>query len=109
MEGSIINSILGEGRMPPPSVGMGVTLLHYTDRSPATIVRVSSSGRVAWIQEDTATRTDKHGMSECQTYSFEANPNNPVVRINLTKKGWKVANGPRVRLGHREKYHDFSF
>jgi hypothetical protein len=109
MEGNLINRIMERSKQPVPVVGMGVTLCLYSDRHPATVVRVSPTGKTAWVQEDNAKRTDSHGMSESQEYTFTPDPTAPVQRVNLTSKGWKVQNGPRVLFGRREKYHDFSF
>jgi hypothetical protein len=109
--GSLNNLLAASSRAKPepPKVGDGATLISWTDRHPATVVWVSESGKTIRLQEDFARRTDKEGMSECQSYLYEPNPQAAVLTARLTKRGWKVVKGPRVVVGVREKYYDFSF
>jgi hypothetical protein len=108
--GSLNNLMMSRQRTPPtPEVGMGATLLSWTDRYPATVVWVSPSGKTLHLQEDNAERVDDNGMSECQSYRFTPNPAAAVQVARLTAKGWKVVKGKRVLLGRREKYYDYSF
>lgn len=94
-----------------PKLGMGVVLLHYTDRSAGTIFQMSKSGKTIWFREDKAIRTDKNGRSESQSYKFEADPSGKVYRASLRKDGqWRLANDDRkVVVGVRDAYHDYSF
>lgn len=108
MHGNLINRMI-EREVAGPEVGGGATICHYSDRDAATVVRVSPSGKTAWIQQDVATRVDKNGMSESQEYAYERDPGAPILKVVRTKKGWKIAGGSRVAFGHRSKYHDFSF
>lgn len=108
---------------PEPEVGMGATVLCWTDRLPATIVWVGAlRGRpFLTVQQDTATRTDKNGMSESQSYDYAPNPDGRCWRFSQTKDGaWRevtlnnranyvFADGAGLRIGEREKYRDFSF
>jgi hypothetical protein len=109
--GSVSNWLMsGSNGQPRPEVGMGVTLLHWTDRSAGTITRVSPSGKTFWFKVDRAIRTDTNGMSESQQYRFEPDPAAPEQVARLTKNGgYKTTGGPRLRLGQRSAYHDFSF
>jgi hypothetical protein len=108
--GSLTNMLMANQKAPPsPTIGMGATILRYTDRAPATVVWVSPSGKTLHLQEDDAARVDANGMSECQTYTFTPNPAATVQVAHLTTKGWKIVKGSRIRLGDRDKYHDFSF
>jgi hypothetical protein len=93
-----------------PAVGMGCTLILYTDRHPYTVVEVPSPTRII-IQRDTAIRTDKNGQSDSQTYRYERNPDGEKLIVTLRKDGrWKVLKaGQVVALGHREQHYDFSF
>lgn len=93
---------------PQPEVGMGATVIHWTDRSPATITRVSKSGKIIWIRMDNFKRTDKNGMSEMQTYRYTRG-DGPEIRVTLCKDGQWRRKGEKVGIGRREKYHDFSF
>lgn len=97
---------------PKPEVGMGVTYSCHTDRHAATIIEVSKSGKTIKVQDDIATRTDKNGMSECQTYSYKPNPEGKVMTFKATtrrgRKAWR--NGVyHASVGHRRAYHDFSY
>jgi hypothetical protein len=100
---------MAESKPAVPKVGDGATLLSWTDRHPATVVWVSPSGKTIRLQADSAVRKDDNGMSEVQAYEFSPDPEGPVRTARLTKKGWKVSKGPAVLIGHREKYHDYSF
>jgi len=57
-----------------PKVGDGATLQCWSDRHACTVIAVSESGKRITLQEDTATRTDNNGRSECQSYTFARNP-----------------------------------
>ena len=107
--GSLMNHLMS-GSARGPVVGEGATLLHWTDRTAATVIRVSPSGKTAWLREDTAIRTDDHGMSDSQAYRYEPNPNGREWRVSLTKRGWRVmGRGSGVLFGVRRAYHDYSF
>jgi hypothetical protein len=113
--GSLTNNIFANARQNvPPAVGMGATELCYTDRHAYTIVEVVSPKEIV-VQQDTAIRTDKNGMSESQDYRFEANPNAKRVTVTLRKNGrWVVKgesakNGTCYAVGGRSEYHDYSF
>lgn len=113
--GSLVNLITGNSKNPNPTVGMGATVLMWTDRSPATVVEVSKSGKSVTIQSDNYRRTDTNGMSECQDYEYTPNPNGSKRVFTLRKNGRWVAEGStmnageRLSLGHRDRYYDFSF
>lgn len=121
--GSLINhvmsiSVRGE---PAPYVGMGVTLLSWTDRNPGTIVDVLKSGHII-VQCDDYKRIDNNGLSESQQYEYSPNPDAHRMIFKKDRKGiWSEyylnpvtgrlnkAQGAGLRIGVREKYHDFSF
>jgi hypothetical protein len=111
-----------------PIVGMGATILAWTDRYPATIVEVFSAapGNALYItvQEDDAKRIDNNGMSEIQSYEYSANPKARKLTFvqmvgggwqertfNATTKRWNKCEGGGngLRIGERDKYYDFSF
>lgn len=111
---------------PRPHIGMGVTLLSWTDRHAATITHVWKKGKYTYINtaQDTAKRIDSNGMSECQEYEYKMNilgaqntfrcelPDGKweEVYINRETGRWKKYNGGKgLRLGVRESYHDYSF
>jgi hypothetical protein len=112
--GNLMNRIAEDVKPHVPQVGMGCTILMYSDRHAATIVQVLSPNKIV-IQEDTATRTDTNGMSEAQSYSYTANQNGAKHTVTLRKHGrWVMAgqsmrSGAVVRIGERSEYHDYSF
>ena len=121
--GSTVNMVMGNTRSPEPEVGMGVTFLCWTDRHPGTIVGVDRSGKrpLIAVQGDHAQRVDDNGMSESQTYEYSPNPDAPIGYYRLEDDGrwYRVVRNAetgrwnkrreRCIIGHREKYHDFSF
>jgi hypothetical protein len=108
--GSLINHIYSQGNGPTPEVGMGCTILRWTDRSAGTVVWVSKTGKTIKVQDDKAIRADTNGMSEAQEYTYERDETAPIRVFRLTKKGWRgQGGGPGLSLGFRRAYHDYSF
>lgn len=120
---SVVNALMADQKAPAPEVGMGATELMWTDRKAYTILSVEKNTRgvvvSAKMQADRSRRTDDNGMSDCQSYSYEADAAGKVVTIKRTRDGrWRVAD-PRtgrvnsasaiVRVGVRDAYYDFSF
>lgn len=93
-----------------PTVGMGATILHYSDRTPATVVEVRTPNLIV-IQRDTCRRADNHGMSEIQRWLIASDPKGKKHVVSRRKDGtWRIRNdGTPVHLGDRERYYDFSF
>lgn len=124
--GSLTNHIysrMTKGQ-PEPKVGMGATVLYWTDRHAATITHVTVGRTTTHItvQEDTAKRIDQNGLSESQSYEFSPNPEGCAHRFRQGKDGsWHAyefntetkrfnkVEGPGLRIGERDHYHDFSF
>jgi hypothetical protein len=125
--GSAINMIQSRAVIgqPEPKVGMGATLLYWSDRKGATIIEVFYPGQhttMIVVQEDEAIRTDDNGMSESQSYVFKPNPKGQKhyfrkmrdgvwfeVALNEETGRWKKTKGTGLRIGERKAYHDFSF
>lgn len=130
--GSLFNhldsrSVRGE---PAPYVGMGATILHWTDRTAATVVKIEVIRNATYIttQDDTYVRTDDNGMSESQNYDYSPNP---LGCLRVFKKNFKKhqkisfwvfclknpdtgryiqhSHGDGLKIGVRDKYHDYSF
>jgi hypothetical protein len=94
-----------------PTVGMGTTELCWTDRHAYTVVEVVSDRKII-VQRDTATRSDKDGMSDSQSYTYTPNPNEPRLVLTLRKDGkWRRMgdSGNVFALGFRQEYQDYSF
>ena len=108
--GNLLHQIVSTKSEKTPVVGMGVTVLLWSDRHAGTITRVSPSAKTFWFRDDKATRTDNLGMTDSgQKYSYEPNPNAPEQKAILTKKGWKVVKGTKILLDVRDEHYDFSF
>lgn len=111
--GSLINHIMSRTGNITPEVGMGCTILGWTDRHPGTIVEVSKNGKRIGVQGDIAVRTDNNGMSENQTYEFQRNPDAGVHYYSLRKSGKWVKVGTSgtsdLVIGKRDKYYDYTF
>lgn len=114
MSGSLVNRIYGRMNSLEPEIGMGATVLHYTDRSAATVVSISSNGKRIGIKYDKATRTDSNGMSDAQSYSYEPG-DGPTIYFtkrkngNFVQEGSGMREGLKVLIGKRDHYHDYSF
>ena len=105
--GSLMNHVMSRSHVNTPKVGMGATILMWTDRKACTIVKVTPTQ--IHVQEDKATRTDSNGMSESQTYNYERDQQAPVLVFRLTKRGYRNNCGNGISIGHRAAYHDYSF
>lgn len=94
-----------------PTIGMGVTIVYHSDREPGTIIQITHGGNRIIVQADIATRTDKNGMSESQTYEFAQDPNGSTYEATKRKDGsYRMKGGKTlIRIGSRQKYYDFSF
>lgn len=94
-----------------PEIGMGATIIYYSDREPATVIQVTHNGKRIVLQEDFAKRTDNNGMSESQDYEYSTNPNGTIHIATKRKNGEYRLVGEKtlVHLGARRKYYDYSF
>lgn len=94
-----------------PVVGMGATQICWSDRHAYTVIAVSANGKRCTVQRDKAIRIDSNGMSECQQYRFERDPEGYTVELKLrTKKGKKYWDGGGLyALDCRREYYDYSF
>jgi hypothetical protein len=120
--GSLVNHIYSRMTIgaPEPIVGMGVTMLSWTDRDAGTIVEVNTKKRYIAVTEDSKTRIDNNGISESQQYEYTAVMDGYRNYYRKDRKGqWRRCyfnnNGRLVFgtggliIGHRESYYDFSF
>jgi len=103
-----VTAFFNGGAFGKPEVGMGATLLMWTDTHAYTITRVSDSGKTFWMKRDLAERADKNGMSDSQDYKYTPQPDAPEECVRMTKRGW-MCRGQFVRVGYRDEYYDYSF
>ncbi len=114
---SATNAITIRSLQSKPEVGMGATLMCYTDRHAYTIVATASvrGSKTIYAQRDRATRTDSNGQSESQDYSYAPNPEASVEPFTLRKDGTYIKRGEpmnggsRLVIGEREEWEDPSF
>lgn len=123
--GSLINHL--QSRMvkgqPVPEVGMGATLLGWTDRSPATIIKVEEAGKFLYItvRSDFARVVSGSAHDGSAEYEYSPNPEGyeQIFRIkeggtwekvvrNLDTGRWVKREGG-IFIGKRERYYDPSF
>lgn len=124
---SLTNHLLARATIsqPDPTLGMGATLLGWTDRYAATITGiVVNGGKVKQIEvkRDIATRTDKNGLSESQEYRFERDTSAPPYFFRRNRQGrweqiifntetqrWNKCDGYGLLIGRRDHYRDPTF
>jgi hypothetical protein len=108
---------------PEPVVGMGATILSYTDRHAATISKVFQDGKKLCIavQRDDVRRVDSNGLSEDQKYIYSPRPDAAEhffrfdgkswhqIRKNSLTGRWNKTDGYGIRIGERQEYYDPSF
>lgn len=97
-----------------PEIGEGATVFYWSDRHAATVVDVKTyprRGPKIMLQRDIAKRTDRYGMSDAQGYSYERNPDAPIIEVTYRQGHWRVVGSHDhvVRFGERSEYYDFSF
>jgi|LauGreDrversion4_2_1035121.scaffolds.fasta_scaffold74102_4 hypothetical protein len=114
MIGSLVNNIMSEVTPDVPEIGMGVTRLCWSDRNAFTVIDILSSSEIR-VQRDRAKRVDNNGMSDCQTWEFQRDPNGSIYHLTLRKNGRWKQKGVRSKssdgwlLGTRQEHFDFSF
>jgi hypothetical protein len=97
-----------------PTVGMGATLVMWSDRHAYTVVEVLSPKKIV-VQQDIAERIDKNGCSENQKYQFNPNPNASKQVFTKRKNGkWiklgnDMSNSSPLILGWKDEYYDYTF
>jgi len=94
---------------PKPEVGMGCTMLGWSDRYAYTITRISKSGKTFWAKRDLSVRVDCNGMSEDQSYDYTSNPLAPERMVRLCKRDQWRSKCERFIIGYRNEYYDYSF
>lgn len=92
-------------------LGDGVTISLWTDSHACTVVRRTKN--TLWAQRDKAIRTDNNGVSDCQEYIYEPDPNGTVYVCHWSEKhaGFfygGTQQGRMISVG-RHEYYDYSF
>jgi hypothetical protein len=110
IEGNLINRLMESSTQTTPVVGMGATLISYSDRAAATVIEVINQNLIK-VQRDTSTRIDSLGMTDCQTYEYAPNPKGGVEVYRRNKHGKWVSkySSQSLVLNRRDTYHDYSF
>ncbi len=113
--GSAVNYLMsGTKGQPEPLIGMGATILMYSDRHACTIVAINKKGNIIGVQRDKAERTDRGGMSDDQSYSYSPQTDAAIEYFRKRKNGaWikngePMRNGTQIALGYRKQYYDYS-
>lgn len=120
--GSLMNHIYSTGgQQPNITIGMGATVLAWTDRHAATVVSYDEKRKIVTVQRDHVKRIDNNGMSESQEYEYTPDTNGMKYsfklkndrwqQVHFSKKTnrWKLLKGEGLLLGTRRHYYDFSF
>ena len=94
---------------PPARAGDGATLLGYSDRHAATVVKVTPF--TVTVQQDKDTRIDGNGMSDSQQWEYERDEKGRTITFRRNKHGQYVNRrcGFSLHLGARREFYDFSF
>ena len=109
--GSLQNILIDGTTEIVPTVGMGATILGWTDRRAYTIIEVSKSGKTITLQRDNAIRIDKLGMTDSQQYEYKRDTKGAITKVRKDRQGkWKeLYSKNTVVLNKRDEYHDYSF
>jgi len=125
LTGNVMHDIMARDAT-KPALGMGATILLYSDRIAGTITDIFNVGQKTFIEvtRDISKRTDSNGMSDTQEYEYFPVLNGEKFYFctdkNLTKvwtymvfnketNRWNQSNGYRVRVGTRDAYYDYGF
>jgi hypothetical protein len=94
----------------------------FSDVEPYEVVRVISDKTIEVremdAERDDSVKLDFHvggfaahcSNQRAQRWNITSNPNNQVVRIRLSKQGWKDAHGRKFRLNDQPvKFYDYNF
>ena len=122
--GSMTNHILARATrgQPDPEVGMGVTILCWTDRHAGTIRAILPNGDIE-VTSDRATLVKGSWLSEDQEYRYETIENAHPQRWRFKDGIWREVcqgddgrwrltakgQGSGLRIGERSEYRDPSF
>ena len=83
----MINEILAKCSK-HPQIGMGATILSYSDRNPATVIGYDMVKNIVTVRLDDYKRIDNNDCSESQEYEYYQNDKNPTYSFRWSDKGW---------------------
>jgi hypothetical protein len=109
--GSLVNHLYSRTKSPKPEVGMGATILQWSDRRACTITKVVSDRRIE-VRRDNATLVA--GASDYQQEYAYSPGDGPRIVFTLRKNGAWVRLGDKMSgscllIGKRDHYYDYSF
>ncbi len=81
-----------------PEIGMGASFGAGSDSYPATIVEISKSGKMLWIQQDEVIVTGEWAQGEYEAKTYSTMPNTEAARIcyTLRKNGRWIMKGQPI-------------
>lgn len=121
--GSLMNHLYARGTLgqPTPEIGMGATLLLWSDRHAATITAVEgpADGWTLTVQRDQARVIKGSEMDGSAEYAYAPNPHGMAYRFRFKDGVWRqlrsdsnrmIAKGATgLRIGDRREYRDPGF
>lgn len=125
--GSLVNHIYSRATkgQPEPEVGMGATILSWTDRHAGTIIGVCHMNlhTVVWVQQDNYKVISGSGHDGSAEYEYSPNPQGILTRFRFKNGRWEeiVMNfktgrwnkldggGNGLLIGSRDEYRDPCF
>jgi len=115
--GSLVNHLLSRQTGTFPSIGDPATVLHHSDRIPATVTGWDKEKQIVTLREDDATCTDFDQQTYTfqrsefgATYHFKREKNGSWVQVvfrNTSDRWFVFCQG--LVIGRREKYCDPDF
>jgi len=109
---------------PDVEVGMGCTILGWTDRDAGTIISVqkTKTTTIIGVQRDKSVVVSGSSHDGSADYEFQPNPKAVIKHFRLNKTGrwdsvcfneetkrWVATGGSGLRIGERDTYRDPSF
>jgi hypothetical protein len=98
-----------------PIVGQGASYGYGADSYPATVAKVSASGKTVWIRDDKFKRIKGSFMTGDAEFLYYDDPDAPLQKATLRKngryyfKGCSMRHGGSVYFGTRRYYQDPHF
>lgn len=105
--GSLFNRLEERAKnQPTPEVGMGCTIMMYTDRQPARIIRVAENGKRFWCRYLVYTTKSHDNGDGTVLDEMEG----PEIEVRKMRDGrWKIPSYCYVLVGRAEAYRDPEF